>query len=173
MERAKPAGVPGRGSWLAERTPLRTIAKPRLAWEDRYRRPRAEDLLAPYSKPTAHLVELARERLTSFDGISEEVSWQGIPWRWTFVYRSPDEAPRAWAYLVPDPAKPLLALPLMPQVTDTLRIKRLSRFIRDRIVFATQVNGIRWAQWEIAGKGQLEEVLELAACKHTILAASA
>ncbi len=151
----------------------RTIQKPRLAWEDRFRKPSVDDLLEPFNKPVRHLIDLARERLSGFDGMTEEVAWQGIPWRWTFVYRFRDEAPRAWAYLVPDPVKPQIALPLIPEVTETLRIKRLSRFIRDRIVFATQVNGVRWAQWEIASKGQLDEVLELAACKHTVLAASA
>ena len=151
----------------------RTFLRPRLAWEDRYRQPAVADLLAPFNKPIKDLLEVARERLRSFEGMTEEVSWQGIPWRWTFVYRFRDEMPRAWAYLIPDPAKPQIALPLMPEVTETLRIRRLSRFIRDRIVFASQVNGVRWAQWEVSSKSQLDEILELAACKHTVLAASA
>lgn len=148
------------------------MTKHRLAWEDRYRRPSAEELLAPFNKPVCHLLDVARERLSAFEGITEEVSWQGIPWRWAFVYRTRETGARAWAFVIPDPAKPQIALPLTAEVTETLRIKRLSRFIRDRIVFAAQVGGIRWAQWEISSRSQVDEVLDLAACKHTVLAAT-
>lgn len=145
---------------------VRTVAKQRTAWEDKFRTPAFEDLRAHYNKPVGHLADLARGRLLAFGGIREEVSWQGIPWRWTLTYLGPGAGDEAFAYLILNPAAPQLSVPLPAEMVSTLPLRRFSRFIRDGIVFASRVRGVSWASWSISSKGQIEEVIEIATLKH-------
>lgn len=143
--------------------------KPRSAWNDRFRTPALDELLEPFNRQQCGLIDAAREQLIAIPEITEELSWQGIPWRWTLVYRWKGEPERAWAYLVLDPARLRLALPMTTELIAKLPAKKLSRPTRDGIVQASEVAGVHWAQWELVNKPQLEELVGLAHIKHQLL----
>lgn len=133
--------------------------KPRQAWQDRFRTPTIDELVAGFNKQLAGAVNHARERLLATEGIKEEVSWQGV-WRWTLVYRIPGDD-RAWAYIVMDPTKPRLAIPVPDELIAELPVKKLSKFVRDGLAHAPSVDGLRWAHWDIQGKTQADDILSL------------
>jgi len=135
--------------------------KARSAWQDRFRTPTVEVLIRDFNKQLAAVVNHARDSLLAAEGAKEEVGWHGV-WRWTMVYRLPGNGERGWAYLVPDPSKPRLTLPIADEAVSELPIKKLSKFIRDGLSHAPTVDGIRWAQWELQNKTQVDDILSLA-----------
>lgn len=137
----------------------------RLAWEDRFRTPSVADLREHYNKQLGNLLDAAREELRSSPGVSEELSWQGLPWRWTIIYRSAGAGGRPFAYLVPDPVRPKLAIPLSGELVASLPLNRLKKHVRDGVQQARNVAGVLWATWELSSKTQLAEILELAELK--------
>ena len=108
-------------------------AKPlsRIPWEDQFHTPSLDDLRSHYNRQLGQLVESARTKLLAYDGVREELEWMGLPWRWTMVYRCPDDPASAWAYLIPHREKPLIATPLTAEMIDALPMSRLRKFIRE------------------------------------------
>lgn len=148
--------------------PARTSARSshRPCWSDRFRTPTADDLLREYTKPVAAAVAVAREHLCTLAGIKEEIRWLGIPWRWTFVYRTEHESVgRATAYLIPEPAKPTIAVPMSAESLENLPARKFSRAVRDVLLHAPEVAGVRWPLWELQSKSQLEEIVRLVELK--------
>jgi hypothetical protein len=139
-------------------------SKSRPAWPDRFRAPSADDLLAPFNKQVAALLEHARTKLRAVEGVKEEISWQGV-WNWTFVYRIPGDGERAWAYLVPDPAKPRIAVTVFDDIIPDLPIRKLSKYIRDGLTHAPVVDGVRWPHWDISNRTQVDDIVSLAQLK--------
>jgi hypothetical protein len=137
-----------------------TATKDRPAWMDRYRAPSFDELMAPFNKQNTTIIEHARAKLLAIEGLKEEVSWQGV-WRWTLVYRLASDE-RGWAYLVPNPTKPRIAVPVTDELIAELPMKKLSRLVRDGLVHAPTVDGVRWAQWELQSRTQTDEILSLA-----------
>ena len=137
-------------------------------WEDRFRAPTLESLRSESTRDIIPIFDEARQRLLTLPGFTESLGWHGIPWRWCLEYRQ-DEAPeRPWAYLVPQPNRPKLALTLeMDQVT-ALPIKKLSRYVREGLLRSVEISGIRWVQWELGSKGQVDEIMAVVECKHTM-----
>lgn len=140
----------------------------RGAWEDRFKTPSPDDLFDSLNKQVGALVDSARQRLRGFPGVVEELSWQGLPWRWTLTYRLPGDNGRAWAYLIPDPVKPQIALPVPTQMVGSLPMHRFKKHVKDGVLQGRMVDGVYWATWEITSKGQLAEIFELAQHKHTL-----
>jgi hypothetical protein len=138
-----------------------TSSKARVAWLDRFRAPAAEDLLAPFNKQTSALLEHARRKLLAVDGIREELCWHGI-WNWSFVFRLLGDGERAWAYLIPDPARPRIAIPIDDEIIPDLPVRKLSKFIRDGLTHAPVVDGVRWSCWDIQNRTQVEDIVSLA-----------
>ncbi|MBL8876648.1 MAG: hypothetical protein JNM86_12710 [Phycisphaerae bacterium] len=134
----------------------------RLAWSDRFRKPNAELLISEIAKSLQPAAGLLREQLLAMEGASEEISWQGVPWRWSVLFRHEAIAGRAWAYLVPQPQAPLLVIPLTADAIAALPMRKLLKPVRDAITHAKQVDGIRWAQWEVQSKSQAETLVKLA-----------
>lgn len=145
------------------------IAKPRVAWEDRFQTPKLEELLADLAKHPLQLVEQAREAMLALGGVNETISWLGIPWRWTIGYGLDGLNERPWAYLVPQPTKPILALPMSSEVVAALPMRKLPRFIRDVVTLSPKVGGVHWMQWELTSRSQVEELVSLAKRKHELL----
>jgi hypothetical protein len=145
---------------------VRTVRKPRIAWEDKFSVPTFVDLRCQCTKQLAGVLEAARERLLAFGGVRESISWQGIPWRWTVTFRRAGVTEPAFAFLIPQPGKPQLCVPLPCEILPALPPKSTSRPIRDAITFASRVGGVLWPQWEVTTKTQLEPIIELAAFKH-------
>ena len=143
-----------------------TVSKNRVAWEDRFRVPTPEELLHGPTKQADALIAECRERLLALEGVTEELSWHGVPWRWTFAYRLEDADPtRAFAYLVPQPGRARIAIPLTQPQLAALPLRKLSKFIRDGLLHATEVGGVRWAQWEPTARTQCEEILKIVEIK--------
>jgi hypothetical protein len=148
---------------------MRRGIRERIAWEDRFTAPTVDELLAGFGKQQLQLIEHAREGLLGFEGVTERVTWLGIPWRWTLAYGVDGSGDRPWAYLVPQPGKPLLALPMNADMVKALPMRRLPKFIRDVIAFSPRVAGVHWLQWELTGRGMVDEVLSLARRKHEVV----
>lgn len=145
--------------------------KSRDPWKDRFHTPSFDELVASFNRQLGSLLELARHKLLEFPGIRDEVAWQGIPWRWAVVFRWDAEPTRPWAYLVPEPGKPRLVLPLPADVIARLPARRLTKPTRDGIVHSAEVSGVHWAQWDLSNRPQLDELMVIAGMKHEILAA--
>ena len=142
-----------------------TVAKPRSLWEDRFGRPTVDDLLDGCPRTVLPLIEHARTKLSHAKGVSEQLAWQGIPWRWTLTYRHVDDAERAYAYLVPDPSKPRLVVPFPIRVLGEMSLRKFSKTTREAILHATVVGSVSWCQWELLTKATTEEVVALAELK--------
>lgn len=140
--------------------------KARNAWEDRFQTPRVEDLLGVFTKAQLQLIEQARESILSLGGVSETISWLGIPWRWTLAFEVDGASERPWVYIIPQPGKPILALPMRGELVRSLSNKRLPKFVRDVMVMSPKVAGVHWMQWELTGRGQVEELVSLAKHQH-------
>jgi hypothetical protein len=139
--------------------------KPSGPWENKFRTPSADDLLASFTRSVAQLIEHARHRLREAPGVHEEVSWQGVPWRWAFVFRHESDRSRPWACVVPEPTKPRIALPFTVEVIARLPARRLSKPVRDALIHGVEVDGVRWAEWELSSRPLVDEVLALAAAR--------
>lgn len=140
----------------------------RNPWEDRFQTPGLDDLLGALAKPQLQLIDQAREGLLALEGVTESIAWLGIPWRWTLAFNlEGTAAEKPWIYLVPQPAKPLLALPMSSEMVQALPMRRLPKFIRDVIVLSPKVAGVHWMQWELSGRGQVDELVGLARRKHS------
>lgn len=142
----------------------RRSVKPRSCWEDRFRAPSVSELRGLLSKQHVQLFDAAREALLALGGVSESIEWRGVPWRWTLAFQV--EPARPLAYLVPQPARPRLAVPVTDDVVASLAARRVSRPIRDAIVFAPRVGEVLWPSWELLGRTQIDELLELVRAKH-------
>jgi hypothetical protein len=140
----------------------------RSAWEDKYRKPEAADLLGDIAKAVLPAFEFARARLAGLAGVSESLEWQGFPWRWSLVYRRARGAPgeRALAYLVPQPARPLLVVPVPASAIEGMERRRIARAVRDLVHLSPEVGPVRWSQFEVSSKTFAEEVLELVRVLH-------
>lgn len=140
--------------------------KAKNAWEERFETPRVEALLAGFSKSQAGLIEQARAAILGLENAAESISWLGIPWRWTLAYTVDGSSERPIAYLVPQPGRPVLALPMAEDVVAALPMRRLPKYIRDVIAFSPKVAGVHWMQWDITGRSQLVELMGLVRQQH-------
>ena len=140
------------------------------SWNDKFRQPCEDELRAGLSKPLQLVFDDARQRLIQLEPGSETLVWQGVPWRWTFVYATDGGAEsRAFAYVIPDPARLQICVPLSNEIVERLPLKRMKKSIRDGVVFARHVAGVSWPTWDIPTKGALDEVFELIARKHAMI----
>lgn len=145
----------------------------KCAWNDKFRMPEVAQLRAGLTKPLQSVFDDAREELKQLEGVSESVSWQGVPWRWTLVYAMAEmPSERALAYLVPDPQRVQMCVPLNQEQIEKIPMKRLKKSIRDGVLYARSVASVWWPTWDIQTRGALDEVLELVVRKHKLVAAT-
>lgn len=142
-------------------------------WNDKFHKPTVAQLREGYAKPLIPILDAAREYLLALDGVSESVAWHGVPWRWTLVYRCTGEdraaVTRAFAYLVPDPNRLQVCVPLAREVIAELPVKRFKKSIRDGIVHARSVAGVSWPSWDAPTKAALDDVIDLLQRKHRLI----
>lgn len=134
----------------------------RQVWEDRFRKPTAEQLVSELSRSSAAAMQSLREQLLGVPGCTEDVTWKGVPWRWTIEIKSDQSPEKACAYLVPQPDQPLLVLPITSDGLSSISMKKLNKPVRDAIIHAREVEGVRWAQWAIESKAQVEVLVKIA-----------
>lgn len=145
----------------------RRTPKPRSCWEDRYRQPALPELVGLLSKQHASLLEAARDALVALEGVSESIEWRGTPWRWTLSYQL--DPGRPVAFLVPQPARPRMAIPLSDDLAAALTSRKFSKPVRDAVVFAPRVGEVLWPAWELQSRTQIDELIELARRKHELM----
>lgn len=135
--------------------------KVRSAWEDRFKAPTWEELRAGSNKQLGALLDHARERILALPGTREQLAWHGIPWRWSLAFRAAIDLERPIAFVVPQPNHPRLAVPLASEVLATIASAKLPKTIREAILHAPQVGGVRWPSWELFNRTQFAELLGL------------
>ncbi|MCK4873945.1 MAG: hypothetical protein KAS72_14585 [Phycisphaerales bacterium] len=141
----------------------------RLSWEDRFVEPTVESLREPFSAEISTLIEDAQAALLSVPKMKQRIRWCGVPWRWALTFHNDADTTVAWAYLVPDPEGPLLAVPIAGALRDRLDEDTLPGTIRAGLAEAKQVNGDLWSSFRFTTREELDGVLELLARKSRLL----
>lgn len=121
-------------------------------WKDKFTPATGEDLLQGLGEHRA-AAEQVRAALLSDPEVTEGVSWEGVAWRWCFVYSRPGDKTRAWAYLIPNPEGPRLCVPLAAGAVEQIRPRRLKKGTRDALSHGQVVNGVRWLTLALGGAG--------------------
>ena len=65
------------------------------------------------------------------------------------------------AYLIPDPVKPRVCLAMPDAALASLDVRKLAKSVREVVSNAPSVDGVRWSNWEITSKAQIDEVFVL------------
>lgn len=138
----------------------------RAAWEDRFREPTPDELLKALTGPGAEAAAELRSRLLALSGVGEQTAWQGVPWRWALVYTCQMDPTRAFSYIIPDPARVQVAVPLTAAMVQSLPLKRMKKAVRDGIMFSRFVAGVYWPAWALETVGQLDELYEIVQRKY-------
>lgn len=145
-------------------------------WSSKFHTPTWCQLRDGYPKPMVPFFDAARSMLLALNGVSESVVWHGIPWRWTLVYKykGSDAASRtrAFAYLIPDPARLQCCVPLSREQITALPIRRFKKHIREPIIHARTVAGLSWPSWDLPSKSAIEDLADLIHRKHRMVGAS-
>jgi len=133
-----------------------------IPWANRFARPTIETLRSHYNKQLCGYLDTARSHLLGFEKIKESLDWHGLPWRWSMRFDIPGVTiDRGWVYLVPDPEGPRVSVPLTEEMVEKLPKTRLKRHIREGVEHARTIGNIRWTEWAITSKSQLEDVLDI------------
>lgn len=145
-------------------------------WNDKFHTPTIAQLREAYPKPLVPVFDGARDMLLELKGVSESIAWHGVPWRWTLVYRcaGDDAAPvtRAFAYVIPDPSRLQVCVPLGREQIAAMPLRRFKKSIRDAIIHARSVAGVSWPSWDTPTRIALDDVAELVRRKHRMVTAS-
>ncbi|MBX3357617.1 MAG: hypothetical protein KF745_04235 [Phycisphaeraceae bacterium] len=144
----------------------------RSTWEDRFRAPAPSELRGHYrNKTLCGIAESVQQALSRLANVDERLCWEGLPWRWTWVYslRGLDQS---LAYLIPDPDRPQLAVPIPASLVDRLGIAQMRRTVRDVMSHARLVGGIYWPSWDLLTKVDAEEVIEIVVKRHRLAVSS-
>lgn len=144
------------------------IEAAREAWENEFREPQIEDLRGMYEESALFLYDAVRAGALALDGVTEELAWEGIPWRWCLRMSHPNDT-GVFAYIAPMPTGPELCLPLTTECVESIPLRRLKRYARDNIVKAKKVGSDRWPSWRVNAKTELEELLDMLKRKHRFL----
>jgi len=143
--------------------PTRTFPSP---WYDRFSKPQGTDLITSLPEETQKLAEEIRNRFSSLPGVSEQVEWMGLPWRWTLVYSTPSHpSQRALAYLVPDPESVRISIPLEQSMLHLVTGSKASKTLRESMAQSSRVGGMIWPEWAFGPASLVEELPAIAQAK--------
>lgn len=117
----------------------------RNPWHDRFARPNMVDLKRLYEPDTYIVFDALQSIIAERTESHPDIAWRGVAWRWTLVYTRPgDEEP--WAYIIPSEQFPTLALPVLAEPLPPSELKRIPRFIRDKLLHAPRVGQVCWIE---------------------------
>lgn len=122
------------------------------AWQDRYRTPNAEGLLAELGPEARPLAEKALQTL----GRKPKVVWV-VPWNWTL---SVDHACGP-LFLIPEPGRLRLVARLPRPVFEQMVAPKSARPAREAVVSASCVGDTVWTEWAISSDAVCEGVLRV------------
>lgn len=139
----------------------RTSRDHKPAWSNRFDQPSRETLLCELPSQSRKQFELARELLLANSAAYEQVEWLGA-WNWAIAIKLQRKCAIAYAYLIPDPARPRICIPTHE---DSLRQKsaRVRRVLIDALRLAPVVDNVRWATWGVHSREQVEAITAFAA----------
>jgi len=143
--------------------------KKSVAWEDKFRQPTYEEMIEHYPKPMLGLLEDARERLVKLESMIETIEWNGLPLRWSLTYRMPGDPTRAFAYISPDPLGVRIDMPFTGDMLTTMPLHRFKRHLKDVFANSQDVGGMFWTDFVVTAKPVLDDVLDVARRKHTLI----
>ncbi|QOJ00687.1 MAG: hypothetical protein HRU70_09360 [Phycisphaeraceae bacterium] len=142
------------------------VVHERSAWEDRFRTPSESVLMGAIPKGVVPAFERMRAGLAELPGVEEHLAWCGVPWRWSWEYRAADgsvggEDGHGLAYVVPNPARPALVVPVPDSTLGLLSGRDVSKPVREQVAVTPSVGGWRWAAWDLTSRGLADELLGL------------
>ena len=82
------------------------------------------------------------------------------------IFACDPDPTRAFAYIIPDPGKLQICVPLVVPMVQVLPLRRLKKYIRDGIVYSKFVGGVYWPTWELSVKSHLDDIMDLCQRKH-------
>lgn len=144
------------GTAAGTQTPSTT----QYAWKDRFETPTPDTLMDQLAGVHTDILALLRTGLLASNAPREKIKWHGVPWCWTLEYRQ-RKAAHAIAFLIPEPGRPRLCLPLTAEFVCSLELSAIAKTLRDGILSGTQVNDLLWVEWEPAAKSHVAELLWL------------
>jgi len=153
---------------------------PKIVWTNKFQAatPSVGLLRDGYAKSLHAVFESARGQFLELDGVTESVVWYGVPWRWTMVYHQAAEiagtqggTPRAFAYIIPDPARLQVCVPLIRAQVAAMPMRRFKKVVRDTIVYARTMAGVSWPTWDVPTEQAIEDLSELVKRKHRLVIA--
>lgn len=133
-----------------------SVATASAPWRNQFAQPTTDLLLDEIESERRKLFDLFREGLLALDACEESLDWHGIPWRWSLEYTI---GTVTRAYLVPDPERPCVAMPIRAAEIDAINLRSLSRPVREGVVNAAYVAGVLWAEWELTAATQVNDLL--------------
>lgn len=139
----------------------------RSAWEDRWSKPDADDLLEVLPETARTSLHKFVEGLGGLEGIDRQVIWYGEAWRWTVEYTLSADvhenvaSSQTACYIVPNLETPIVCVPLEAPVLERLPIRRLARTVREGIRSAKCAVSIHWATWRPTSKVEAEALTDL------------
>ena len=149
---------------------MAATAKKALVWEDKFNEPEIDALREQYPKAFRVLFDDARERILGFGEVTEELVWEGLPWRWCLRYTKPKDPTRAFVFLVPNPEKPRIGIPFTGEMLQNMPLHRLKKYMKETLVASHDVGGKFWTEFEFQSKSQLDDAMDLVKRKHNFLA---
>ena len=127
------------------------------AWSDRFRTPSLVDLVAPLPRPARTAVLHATQTLVKGRGLRERLRWHGV-WRWSCAYEANAGADRAVAYLIPDPNRPRMCIPVTRDAANMLPARKTPSYVRQELASCPAVDGVLWPIWTVESKQMISEL---------------
>jgi hypothetical protein len=141
---------------------MRVTIVMRPPWADRFRTPTAEALIAGMRGELRGMATTLRRQLLAVNSASESAAWLGT-WQWTLQFRIAGASEAAWAYVIPNPDKLQLCVPVRESVVAVLPTGVVSSAMRQALVRAPMVDGVRWVTWDVGSASQAITLARFAA----------
>jgi hypothetical protein len=138
---------------------MSTMANTAMIWSNRFTEPSEADLLAGLTREFRRLIERVYSKCDAIDAGERRVLWYGVPWRWTIEIALRDGGPLA--FVIAEPGRPQLTVPLDATDLDRLPMRRLSKGVREGILGARAVGNMLWPEWELTSNTQVDELMIL------------
>ncbi len=138
---------------------MSTMATSFTIWNDRFTEPTEIDLVSALGEEERELVERLLSKSEDLGADARSIRWFGIPWRWTTQIGVKDHPPIA--FLIAEPGRPQISIPLSAADLDKIPMRRLSKAVREGILGARAVTNTLWPEWELTSNTQVDELLVL------------
>ncbi len=148
---------------------MATATKKIVAWEDKFHQPTYDEMIAHFPAPLLPLFEDARERVSKLEAMTETIEWNGLPLRWSLTYRLEGDPTRAFAFVAPDPMGVRITMPFTGDMLQTMPLHRFKRHLKDVFANSQDVGGKFWTEFLVTAKPVLDDVLDVARRKHTLI----